>query len=93
MWEFERYIHSTQTPCTLSSAFEARVLVSCPDHTSHDENSLVNQVEFFWTYYRNVIRTNEIAMLLIITQHRFYSQAAMREATRLLTSLALILTR
>jgi len=22
------------------------VVVSCPDHTSHEENSLVNQVEF-----------------------------------------------
>ena len=30
------------------------LLVSCPDHTSHEENGLVNQVEFLGleTHYR-----------------------------------------
>ena len=42
-------------------------LVWCSDHTSHDENGLMNQVKFLWAYYRNVVRTNAIAILSTIT--------------------------
>ena len=29
VWALERYCHSAQTPCTLSSAFEARAFCTC----------------------------------------------------------------
>jgi len=37
-------------------------------------------------YYRNVVRTNEIATLLLITKNTLYSQAAMRKGARLFST-------
>ena len=39
-----------------------------------------------WAYYRNVVRTNEIGILSIITWHTLYWHAAMCEGARLFSS-------
>ena len=43
------------------------LLVSCPDHTPRGERRSGERSRISWAYYRNVVRTNEIARLLIIT--------------------------
>ena len=42
-------------------------LVSCPDPPPRGERRSSEQGRISWAYYRNVVRTNEIARLLIIT--------------------------
>ena len=41
------------------------LLVSCPDHTPRGERRSGERSRISWAYYRNVVRTNEIARLLL----------------------------
>jgi len=45
-------VEETRSNSQFWRSYREKFVVSCPDHTSHEENDLVNQVEFLGSITR-----------------------------------------